>query len=715
MNIQAESDLGAARNPEAWTVSGEARSIRIRYQDASLDGVSARFHLKDGKLDVPALAAQLGGQPLNARLNVGLKRPRAFQGVLDVTDWNLAEALALVPGIPRPAPAAGTFSARAEVRGTLTPRSIQTQGQGRFDRLAAGPVTLSDVPFRWTTDGDTITLSGIEARPFGGQITAEARVPLTEGKPAEGSASIRGLDTALLSAAIPGEGLKLTGKADGQVEFHVPSGGSALNATGWLSAPDLTVQGLPAEQVYASVKAHPEALAYEVTAESLGGKIRFKGDIPLAEKVVVNGQLQAVGFALTPAWKALGVSGAAARLEGLGAIDANMRQEFGGDDAGLWVHGIAEFRNLGWGRNYPLGQLRGIVAKTPASWRVDPLDGDLLGGPARGVVWGTSPPDSARTFEFDFRVDRADLRRVLAFLPLFSQNVEGFGTLRLAGGLGATFRANGDIAVPQARLFRLPVRELRVPAELVVDPGSGAGTVRVRGGSTRFAGGQVRGEGSIRLGTNRSFQGEVVLTGVDLNTLARVLTAARRPASGRISGRLSLNGPDPAEVARYRGRVILDLDDASILSLPILSALDRFLGSASGGIFEHGDLVCTIANKQVIVETFTLKGRIAQLHTTGTVGFDGQVNLVVLINTNQIIPQTGQALVMAIPGLRNAIGRREQATLQVANFLSNRLLKLRVTGTVKNPSVSLDPKIVVANTAVAFFAGVLKLPLGLVK
>ncbi len=269
--------------------------------------------------------------------------------------------------------------------------------------------------------------------------------------------------------------------------------------------------------------------------------------------------------------------------------------------------------------------------------------------------------------------------------------------------------------MPQARLFGLPVRELRVPAELVVEPASGAGTVRVRGGSTRFAGGQVRGEGSIRLGADRSFQGEVVLTGVDLETLARVQTAARRPASGRISGRVSLNGPDPAEVARYRGRVILDLDDASIVALPILGALDRFLGGASGGLFEDGDLVGTIAGKQLIVESFTLEGRLAQLHATGTVGFDGQVNLVVLINTNQIIPQTGQALVMAIPGLRTVIGRSEQATLQVANFLSNRLLKVRVTGTLKNPSVSADPTILVADTAVMFFGAVLKLPLGLLK
>jgi translocation and assembly module TamB len=239
--------------------------------------------------------------------------------------------------------------------------------------------------------------------------------------------------------------------------------------------------------------------------------------------------------------------------------------------------------------------------------------------------------------------------------------------------------------------------------------------LRVRRCLARFAGGHVRGDGSVRFGNDRSFQGEVVLTDVDLETLARTQTDARRPATGRISGRITLNGPDPALLARYRGKVVLDLDDASLVALPVLSALDRFLGAASGGLFEDGDLIGTIANKQLIIEMFTLEGRLAQLHAAGTVGFDGQVNLEVLVNTNQIIPQTGQALVDAIPGLRRVIGRSEQASLQVANYLSNRLLKFRVTGTIKNPSVSLDPTIAVAETALGFFAGVLKLPLGLVK
>ncbi len=78
-------------------------------------------------------------------------------------------------------------------------------------------------------------------------------------------------------------------------------------------------------------------------------------------------------------------------MKGLGAIDANIRNTLAGAGAGLSAHGVAEFRNLSWGTRYPLGQLRGIVALSPTTWRIEPLTGELLGGLASGFAWGTTP------------------------------------------------------------------------------------------------------------------------------------------------------------------------------------------------------------------------------------------------------------------------------------------------------------------------------------
>lgn len=723
--IDASADLGAARDPAAWTLTGTARSRQIRYRGAELDAVATRFALRSGRLEVPELTARLRDRPLAARGGLELKPPRAFRGAVDVTGWDLAEVLAWIPGAPRPAPVAGTVTARADAQGTFQPLSIRTEGRGRLDEFRAGPVGLGAVPFDWTTKGDTMVLNVTDAYPFGGRLTATADVPLTPGRPITGSADVEAIDAAQLSAAIPGGGLRLTGRAGARIAFSIPADASALDASVNLSAPDLTVQGLPAEKARATVRAHKGVIGYELTADSLGGKVSLKGTIPLRRTsdaggtaAVTEGEIRAVGFGLDPLWESLGLAGLAARLSGVGAVDANIRLLAGGRNPGLYTHGLVEFRGLHWGPKVPLGRLQGVLASGPSVWRVDSIRGELLGGAAGGYLWGdtaAAPAGPARRFGVDLRVERAPLRRVLELFPVTVPGVDGLATLRLAGTVGGSGRAGVEVVVDRARVAGLPLSEVRLPAELVTTDARGAGVLSVRRGTARLAGGHAQGDASFRFGADRTFQVDLGLAGVDLETIARVESEARRPATGRLNGRVTLHGSDPAQPRGYRGRVVLDLDDASLVALPVFRELDRFLGSARGGLFEDGDLTGTIANRQILVEQLTLEGRLAQLHATGTIGFDGQVNLEVLVNTNQIIPQTGQALANLIPGLNGVVGRDREATLRVANFLSNRLLKLRVTGTLRNPSVAADPGIVVAGAAVGFFTGVLKLPLGLVK
>ena len=185
-----------------------------------------------------------------------------------------------------------------------------------------------------------------------------------------------------------------------------------------------------------------------------------------------------------------------------------------------------------------------------------------------------------------------------------------------------------------------------------------------------------------------------------------------RNVGGRVSGKVAVHGPDPVDLRRLKGRIDVDLDDASIAEVPVFKAIDRFLGSSTGGLFEDGDLHASIADRRLVVEELTLTGRLAQVHASGTVGFDGRLDLAVLINTNQIISQTGDALAGSIPGLRS--GRGDGARL-FSGYLADRLMKLRVGGTISSPQVTSDPGVVVTNTAAAFFGTVLKLPFGLVR
>jgi translocation and assembly module TamB len=717
LQAEAEAAVNHLSDPRSWTVTGTFRSVRITYRETTLDHLATRFGVQEGRLSLMNLSAQLGGRPLKAQLLLDLKAPHDFTGRLDVSGWDLSDALAFVPWVPRPAPVDGVLTARANARGTLQPLTLQTQGQGRLDRFQVGSLDLGALPFAWRSEHDTTVVLTLEgARPFGGRLSAEARVPLDGSKRIDGKATAQHIDLAQLSAALPDESLKLMGTADGTAEFQVLPERQNLQANVRLSAPDLIVQGLPTEKLRAEVGMKAGTLTYDLKAESLGGEVRLRGEAKLngePGQAAADGKLQAIGFRLDELWPALGLRGPVARLRGLGAIDANLRVPL--VEPALWMRGVAEVRDLRWGPSLSLGWLRGVITLTPKTWRVEPLTGTLLGGPAQATIWSEPPPPGtgAGRIGFEATIDQAELAQALGVFPEWARHLQGTARLRLGGYYRDGLRASGAAFVVNGRIYGLPLNELHVPVE--ISAGSGPGTLTIRHWTARLAGGRVSGSARFGLETAHGFRTEMQWAGIDLEMIVRLWPEVRRPASGRISGRLRLSGPDLAQLARYQGKVQADLDDASLVELPVFRELDRFLGSAHGGIFEDGDLEATIAHRQILIDRLTLVGRAVQLHAAGTIGFDSQLNLLVFVNTNEIIAQTGQALMRMIPGLRDVLGRRNEATARVAGFLANRLLKFRVTGTLRSPNVVLDPTANLTEDALGFFVGIFRLPLSLVR
>ncbi len=613
LSIDGRADLAHASDPKVWDVTGHVQSEQIRYHDAVLDRVAFPFQLKGGNLVVADLSAALQGEPLSAHGSIDLAPPRRFDAVLDVTAWNLRSLSTFIPAlsISGTGALAGTLDARAQARGTLSPLSVQTEGSGRLGEFQAGPVPLGDVPFRFATEQDTVVFRGIEAQPFGGRLDAVARVPLVPERPIEATARFQSIDTALLTNVLPDRPLRLTGKADGEATLAVPGAGQPVSGSLRLSAPNLTIQGLPADQLQADLRAHQGLVHYDLNANSLGGTVKLQGDLPIVfrdrkqdpEQPLAsdpapgpgNGRFHAIGFNLHDLWPALGLVGPVAHLSGLGAFDANLRVEPGGPDAGLWAHGIAEFRDLSWrpgldlAHALDLGQLRGIVTRTPADWRIVPISGEVLGGVAQGQVWGKNA--GPRSIGYELRMEQLALKRAAVFLPAWMAPVDGVGTLHLSGTVGEASRSTADLEVPLGQIAGLAVRELRIPAELVVSAGEagGNGLLALRRVHGRLAGGQVQGDAQFRIGLDHSFQGDFQLAGLDLEAITRVQSDAAHPASGRVSGKLSLNGAHPADPSKYRGKINLELTDASLFSVPVFREIDRFLAppgadcSSAGG------------------------------------------------------------------------------------------------------------------------------------
>jgi translocation and assembly module TamB len=713
-SFQAEAGVAQLGNPSSWSSTGHIDSKKLRFQDYQLDELETPFTISKGHVRLIDLTATLAGHPLKAEFAIDMNGNRAFEGKLNVTDWSIERMLALSNKSAINNAPSGSLDIHASFSGTALPLSVKSDGNLLVRKMSIQNLALGDVSAVWETKDKDIHINKIHAYLFGGQITGHAEVPTEPTRPIQIQMDLKSIDSSKISAWLGTNGPKLEGMINGQLVTAIPPKFEEITAVLKLSSGSLKVQGVPAGTVKATIRDEDENLIYEATADGPEGKIRFKGEFPLSGDMqdrAANAELKAAGFKLVDIWKLAGLKSPPGLLQGRAAIDANLRARVATGMA-LGLHGIVEVRDLKWGHDITLGNLHGILAKTPTTFRFDQLRGDLLGGTVSGEVWGMTPTDRPVDVNFDLHADHASLHRLFSFAPHLVNRLEGSGSLHLTGRLDEILRANAELSVPKAKFAGIVLDDLRIPAELTFNPTLKTGNIHARRWSAKIAGGRIQGISAMKLGHDRTFQTELTLTGIDIETIAKTETNAARPGSGKVNGRVLLSGPDPTLPQRLKGKIELDLDDASLGEIPVIRELNRFLGSAQSGLFEDGDLLATIGNRQVSIDQFTLAGKVLQIHAMGSVSFDGALDLAVLANTNQVISQTGQSLVNVIPGLRSVLGRNEEAMLRVSSYLSSRLLKFRISGTIKNPIVTIDPGVGVGNGATGFFAGALQLPMG---
>ena len=344
-----------------------------------------------------------------------------------------------------------------------------------------------------------------------------------------------------------------------------------------------------------------------------------------------------------------------------------------------------------------------------------------VGEPLRAAdcsaAWRAAAPGGRRPGKglgrrgFEFRIDRAALHQLLAFQPALAKHADGFGTVRVAGQLGESFHASAELDVTRARLFGLPLTELRAPAELVVTPATGTGQLQVRHWSARLAGGRLRGNALLHLGAEPSFQGDVVLSELDVEAISRLMSDAGRPESGRITGKIGLSGHNPALPMTYRGRVDLALSVASLVSLPVLREIDKFLpGPRAGGCSRVAKSMgrsptnSSLSSSRPSSTCISTRDRDRRLRgpAQSRSAREHQPDH----SRDRAGPRARQYLGLATSSTGARTPHCASPTIfRTACSSCEWLARSVIPGSPSTPTVA------VADTAVAFFAGVLKLPL----
>src|SRR5262249_18286168 len=153
------------------------------------------------------------------------------------------------------------------------------------------------------------------------------------------------------------------------------------------------------------------------------------------------------------------------------------------------------------------------------------------------------------------------------------------------------------------------------------------------------------------------------------------------------------------------GLLTASFGDPNPFDAPILRQLKPILTPTQlVAPFSDGDVRARLAGGQFRVERFTLTSTNLQLYAEGTVALNGRLDLDFRAKTGQIGPDLGplRLLGLSIP----AIGPIPLTVVsEVSRFLSNRLILMKVTGTVDQPSVQVNVAALLTDEAIRYFLG----------
>jgi uncharacterized protein involved in outer membrane biogenesis len=719
-NLRAPA--GKLRDPATWEGSAKLSAARVAAYGWALTDAGFTVRVGKGVLTVSDVTAKLEGAPVSGSAEGKLTPPYTYEGKLELAKGDLTSLQRLAPSVRPPLAVAGQFTLAAAVNGTLSPFTAKVTGTGTGRDVKVERFSVDRLSFNWSKADDTLKLTDIKTGLYGGEVTGSAAVPLSAKGEGGLDLTIKNVDAGELVRDVPAVPLRLEGKVSGTVRGSLPEekGERRLDADVDLSAPKLRVQGLPTEKLTGTVTFRNGSGEYHLKGGLLGGTFELDGRIPPRAEEKGGGpakpplpvgfrqarpaqppdsQLSIRGAQLGRLGEALGARGTLDQLHGRVDLDVDFRLD--PSDYMPVGTGALIVTRLRWGDTIIADSLRGDVVLSDGEARLRNLSGEVGGGTVRGqVVFRLRDLD--RSF-FNVALDSADAARVLAPWSALAANVTGSIDARLRGTVGRHLTGGGSVVLTRGKVAGVDVTEWRVPLRFDMVPARGRAEITVDDMSATVAHGRVSGHGTLGFGGDTRMDGNVRFTGVDMRALLRPMTDSTAIGGGLATGRIDFAGSNVRSLDDVTATVDASFAQAQALRMPVLSALVPFVARGqSNSTFQSGRLRGRLSAGIFRVQGLSLSGNVVSLFAEGIVSTGGRLNLDVTATTGLIGAGTG---VLGLLGLRvPAFGPLPLGLLvEATSFFASTSVQLRVTGTIRSPSVRVQPLTLLTSEAARFF------------
>ncbi len=728
--VEAQAPMARLTDPATWNGSANLTSPSIEVYGLLLQNASAQVKVGQGKAQLTTFKADWSGTPLLGEGELQLKDNYAFKAELHTGRTDLTALNRLAPSFRPPIEIKGQAELKGRVSGTLKPFRFDTTGEAHARELVAEGVTVDNLSFRWSRVKDGLKLDAIKAELYGGEVTGSAVVPLTPTATGTANVRIRNVDVQTMAKSLPKFPVRLEGKVSGTVNGELSAAADgrprAWTSDVELTAPRLRVQGIPAEKLKGTIDSHDGKTSYRLDGESLGGTFTIKGDLPAARKQSQNrsphaprevydfevaarkqqeeqgqGRLDVRGARLSRLWDAYNITGGLSHLRGTFSISLPYRHV--GPRAYPVGNGAFRIVDVRWDDELLSDNLQGDVRLSEDALQLGNITGDAAGGLFLGqFMFGLRA--GARSW-FQIELQQAEASRLLVPLPEVAAHVKGPVDVSLRGRIGPEWEGGGGATLVRGQVYGLDVTEWRIPMQFAFSPTQGTGELMVRDSHARIAQGRARFESTLNWGNGLRLAGTLLFYQVDLRTLLRHSPEVSSYASGRVSGRIDLSGSEMRSLCDLRAIVQAKLEQGQPLQMPVLRQITPYLRpGASSATFQSGELKGRLANCIFTIQRMTMVGDLLQLIIEGTVNTAGNLNLEVTAQTGLFClnPAKANAMNSRLP-LIGAIPRL--LLYEASSLFANRVVHLRVTGTIRSPTVRLEPILLMTEEAIRFFLG----------
>ena len=312
---------------------------------------------------------------------------------------------------------------------------------------------------------------------------------------------------------------------------------------------------------------------------------------------------------------------------------------------------------------------------------------------------------------FSLALDQVQAARLLAPWPDLAERVDAPLDVRLRGTLGREWYGSGNIALVRGRVAGVEIADWRLPLDWAFVPALGSGQVDVRDSTGQLALGRVVSRASFTWGMGlRESEGETRFFGLELRPLVRQATELSQLSSGQVSGRFNFagnemrfaRGPD-----RHAGSSSATDPGPTVAGAPAIGAVSEHRPGFGGGLPKWR--ICTGAQGVFRIDQLSFTGTVLQLFVDGTITLQGRLNLAVMANTENlgVNPTFLRFLGLRLP----AVGPIPLTLLlEASTYFSNRLVHLRVAGTVRSPMITVEPLSLLTEEGMRFFVNRSNLP-----